>query len=281
MHIPSERIYQRMCVEAASIWFVPANGGDDCSLLVKAPTPTLKALTVGCPMRLLFGKKDHYLCVGARIEDMPDTPVLLSGAQIVEEEHEALIRALKQKTFPIFLFSEMNLCLASSSVEITEEDSSAVLKLLGDKDSLYSGDFNPDVSLAIDCFDASIDKTEARHNSHEIPVVEITPHVGEWAAMNIYFVNNHSSHKINISSEEEGEIFENTIWGSLESVFPTTLYKSPQVRHGDKQRELTDVFAYHEYGSFLIEAKDLRRLGRDHKAAIGRHEGNRRSVSSP
>ncbi len=257
MHIPSKRIYNRMCAEAASLWFVPANDGAEVSLLIKVPTPTLKALTVGCPMRLLFGKKDTYLCVGAEIEDMPDTPILLSGAQIVDEEQEALIRAMKQKIFPIFLFNEMNICLASSSVEIAEEDSLAVLKLLGDKDSLYCGDFNADVSLAIDCFDSSVDKTKTYPNSREIPVVEITPKVAAWKAMNVFFVNNSSYYGINISSEEEGETFENTIWGSLESVFPTTLYKSPQMRHGDKMREFTDVFAYHEYGSFLIEAKDL------------------------
>ena len=257
MHIPSERIYHRMRAETASIWFVPANDGTEPSLLVKVPTPTLKALIVGCPMQLLFGKKDNYLCVGARIEDMPDTPVLLSGAQIVDEEHESLIRAMKQKTFPIFLFNEMDICLASSSVDITEEDSSAVLKLLESKDSLYTGGFNPDVSLAIDCFDYSIDKTKTYPNSYEIPVVEIAPKVGAWETTNVFFINNRSYHGINISSEEEGATFENTIWGSLESVFPTTLYKSPQVQHGDKKREFTDVFAYHEYGSFLIEAKDL------------------------
>lgn len=257
MHIPSERIYGRMCVEAASIWFVPANDGTEVSLLIKVPTPTLKALTIGCPMQLLFGKKDAYLCIGARIEDMPDTPILLTSAQVVDEEHASLIRAIRQKTFPIFLFNEMNICLASSSVEITEADSLAVLKLLEDKDSLYSGDFNSDVSLAIDCFVSSVDKTKSYPNSFEIPVVEIVPKVDTWKTMNIYFINNSSYHGINISNEDEGTIFENTIWGALESVFPTTLYKSPQVQHGNKKREFTDVFAYHEYGSFLIEAKDL------------------------
>jgi hypothetical protein len=32
---------------------------------------------------------------------------------------------------------------------------------------------------------------------------------------------------------------------------------SPQIKVGEKTRELTDVLAYHEYGSFFIEAKDL------------------------
>lgn len=257
MHIPSERIYNQMRAEVASIWYVPANGGEEVSLLIKTPTPTLKALIMGCPIHLLFGKKDTYLCVGARIEDVPDTPIILSGAQIVREEHEALIRAMKQKTFPVFLFNEMDICLASSSIEITEADSLAVLKLLEHKDHLYSGEFNPDVSLAIDCFVSSVDRTRTYPNAYEIPIVEIEPNVENWKTVDVYFVNNDSFYGVNISSTGEGETFENTIWGSLESVFPTTLYKSPQVQHSDKKREFTDVFAYYEYGSFLIEAKDL------------------------
>jgi hypothetical protein len=52
-------------------------------------------------------------------------------------------------------------------------------------------------------------------------------------------------------------MFERAVWASLESVFPLTLHKSPQVKTGDKTRELTDVLTFYEYGSFLIEAKDL------------------------
>ncbi len=61
MHIPNEQIYHRMCAEAASMWFVPANDGTEASLLIKVPTPTLKALIAGCSMHLLFGKKDTYM----------------------------------------------------------------------------------------------------------------------------------------------------------------------------------------------------------------------------
>lgn len=258
MHIPSERVYNSMRSETASIWYVPAYDGEETtSLLIKAPTPTLKALIAGCPMQLLFGKKDTYLCTGTRIGDMPDTPLLLSRAQIAAEEHTALIQSMKRKKFPIFLFNEMDICLASSSIEITEHESLALLKLIENESSLYVGNFNDDVSLAIDCFVFSIDKSHAYPNAHVIPIVEIIPKAGEWKTNNICFLNNDSYYTINISNKNEGETFENTIWGSLESVFPTTLYKGPQVQHGDKRREFTDVFAYYEYGSFLIEAKDL------------------------
>lgn len=257
MHIPSERVYNRMRAEAASIWYVPANDGEETAFLIKAPTPTLKALIIGCPIQLLFGKKDNYLCIGVRIGDMPDTPLLLFGAQIVSEEHTALFQSMMQKSFPIFLFNEMDICIASSSINISEKDSATLFELTENENSLYVGDFNADVSLALDCFVSSVDKTQTYPNTHEIPIVEIVPKIGEWKTNDIYFYNNDSYYKINIANKTEGETFENTIWGSLESVFPTTLYKSPQVQHGDKTREFTDVFAFYEYGSFLIEAKDL------------------------
>lgn len=257
MHIPSEQIYNKMRAAAAALWYAPANDGEETALIIKIPTPTLKALIVGCPFQFFFGKKDSYLCIGARIEDMPDTPILLSGAQIVLEEHKALIQSIRQKKFPVFLFNEMDICLASSSIEITEKDSSALLELIGNESLLYTGEFNDNVSLAIDCFVSSIDKTRTYPNAHNIPIVEIVPKVSKWETNDIYFINNDSSYGINIANKTEGETFENTIWGSLESVFPTTLYKSPQVQYGNKKREFTDVFAFYEYGSFLIEAKDL------------------------
>lgn len=257
MHIPSERIYNSMRIEAASLWYVPANEGEETALIIKAPTPTIKALIMGCPIQLFFGKKDSYLCIGTKIEDMPDTPVLISKTQIDSEEHKALVKSISQKSFPVFLFNEMNICVASSSIQINEKDSSSLLELIKSENTLYSGNINDNVSNALDCFIFSIDKTQIFPQAHEIPVIEITPQIGEWKTNNIYFYNNKSYHGINITNKNEGQTFENTIWGSLESIFPTTLYKSPQVQHGNKKREFTDVFAHYEYGNFFIEAKDL------------------------
>ena len=257
MHIPSDRVYNKMRAEAASIWYVPANNGEDIAVLIKAPTPTLKAIILGCSIKLLFGKKDCYLCAGVQVEDVPDIPLLLSGAQIVLEEHEALFGLLLRKEAPIFLFNEMDICVASSTISISEKEVSSLHTLLGKQYSLYVGEFNDDVSFAVDCFVVSIDKTQVYPKAYNIPIVEVTPKIGEWMSNNINFIANDSSCNINISSQMEGATFENTIWGALESVFPNTLYKSPQIQHGEKTREFTDVFAYHKYGSFLIEAKDL------------------------
>lgn len=95
MHIPSARIYNKMCSADAALWYVPANEGKETAFIIKAPTPAIKALIAGCPFQLIFGKTNSYLCRGVRIEDMPDTPILISGAQIVDGEHKALIKSIK------------------------------------------------------------------------------------------------------------------------------------------------------------------------------------------
>lgn len=102
-----------------------------------------------------------------------------------------------------------------------------------------------------------MDNTQAYPSVHTIPLVDIPATLGHWRTNHVSFVGFRVHHTITIDDHNEGEMFERAVWSSLESVFPLTLYKSAQVKIGDKTRELTDVLAFYEYGSFLIEAKDL------------------------
>ena len=242
--------------EIASLWYVPANDGNETALIIKAPTPAIKAAILGCPLKLFFGKEDAYLCKAVMIEDVPGSPVVISGVQIEAEEHQALLKSVQQKSFPVFLFNEMDICVASSIIQLNLNDSEKILSFIK-SEKLYSGNFDSLASAVLDCFEYTLDKTLPYQNVHEMDIVDIAPDVGEWKTNKIYFLNQAIAQKIDIAEKDEGEIFERTIWGSLESVFPTTLYKSPKVKIGEKTRELTDVYAYYEYGSFLIECKDL------------------------
>ena len=256
MHIPSEKVYNKMRSEIASLWYVPANDGNETALIIKAPTPTIKAAILGCPLKLFFGKEDAYLCKAVMIEDVPGSPVIISGVQIEAEEHQALLKSVQQKSFPVFLFNEMDICVASSIIQLNLNDSEKILSFIK-SEKLYSGNFDSLASAVLDCFEYTLDNALPYQNVHEMDIVEIAPDIGEWETNKIYFLNQAIAQKTDIAEKDEGEIFERTIWGSLESVFPTTLYKSPKVKIGEKTRELTDVYAYYEYGSFLIECKDL------------------------
>ena len=257
MHIPSARVYKEMRSEEASLWYVPANEGKELAFLIKAPTSSIKALIAGCPLKLVFGKKDTYLCTGVKILDMPDAPVIISGLQRESEEHSSLIRALRERKFPVFLFNEMDVCLAWTNVELVEEDTYGVLDFLGQESQLYVGPFTKEASHALDCFCFSMDNTNTYPGAHIISTLEIAATLEQWQISYNYFYGIHDYQIVTIDDKDEGAMFERAIWASLESVFPLTLYKNPQVKVGTNMRELTDVFSFYTYGSFLIEAKDL------------------------
>jgi len=256
MHIPSERVYRHMRSESASLWIVPAND-DELALLIKAPSSAIKGLIAGCPMHLLFGRKGSYLSTGVRILDMPDAPMLISGLQLETEEHQALARLLQERHIPVFLFNEMDICLAWTNLELTETDTSKISELVQQSEALYVGPFTPECSHVLDCFCHSADPTQTYEGASSIPIVDVNVSLEPWRSNHVSFIGVHDHHRITINDKNEGEMFERAIWASLESVFPLTLYKCPQVKIGAKTRELIDVFAFHEHGSFLIEAKDL------------------------
>lgn len=149
------------------------------------------------------------------------------------------------------------MCLASSSAEISENVATSILNLLSQNCTLYSGNINEQTNFALDCFQYSLNKKKQTENVLEIPIVEVAPDIDEWITSAIHFINQDSYNTINLTSNNEGKNFENTIWEALEPVFSKTLFKEPKLQHGINRKEFTDIFAYHEYGSFIIEAKDL------------------------
>ncbi|HEY9274615.1 hypothetical protein [Achromobacter sp.] len=260
-----------MRAEEVSLWVVPANGGEELAFLIKAPTSAIKALLAGCRLDLLFGRHGTYLCAGARIHDMPDAPMLISSVQREQEEHGALKRLLREQKTPVFLFNEMDACLAWTNMEISESDASEVAKIVNDEPALYVGPFTKDCSHALDCFCYSNDPSQRYPGATKIPLIDIQSMLEAWRVNHVSYMGVRTHQTITIDDLNEGEMFERAVWASLESVFPLTLHKSPQVQIGEKVRELTDVLSFYQYGSFLIEAKDLSVL----QAGYGRSQDRR------
>lgn len=257
MHIPSQRVLREMRSEPASIWFVPANDGTEIALLIKAPTTSIKAVLAGCDMALVFGLHDKFLCTAARIFDVPGHPLFISGVQRYAEEHEALKELLLRRTSPTFFFNEMDVCVAWANLSLTEQCAQDVSTFIGQFEQLYVGDFSKEANHSLDCFCYTSDSTQALNNAEKIPLLEIHPTYDTWISNHISFIGEHEHHTLQLTHTNEGEMLERAIWGSLESAFSKNLYKAPQIRGGAKLRELSDILAWHEFGTFLIEAKDL------------------------
>lgn len=198
MHIPSKRVYNEMRSEEFSLWCVPANGGDEIAFLIKTPTSSIKALVSGCPMELVFGIKEHYLCIGVQIEDMPDTPVFICKLQKHSEEHDALMRALEQRFFPLFLYNEMDVCLAWTNIKMSEQNAKAVKDFLGQVKNFYTGPYVNETSHVLDCFTYSVDKRNTYSNVQIISTCKIDTNLEKWRILQNYFYSAHESHSITI-----------------------------------------------------------------------------------
>jgi len=190
--------------------------------------------------------------------DISDAHLLISGSQRYAEEHLALLRLTLERRVPLFLFNELDVCLASTNLQLTEKAASQITNLIGEISSLYEGPFSAECKDALDCFCYSVDKTDIYQGASIIPLLEVSTTLGDWQVNQISFLGFRDCQTISIDNDDEGAIFERAIWASMESVFPMTLYKNPKVKSFNKTRELTDVIAFYEYGSFLIEAKDLK-----------------------
>jgi hypothetical protein len=257
MHIPSKRIYSEIRSEEAGLWFVPANGGEETAIIIKAPTSVLKSIISGCHLRFAFGIKLNYLCCGARIYDIPDAPIFTCNVQRHFEEHKALNRFILEKRSPLFLFNELDVCVAWSDVSVSAESSENISALVSPIEKHYCGSFTTQASLALDDFCFSIDPAQKYSSATKIETIQIEVEHGPWTSNSVSFIGNIELKTIILSEPDEGVTLEKNIWAALESVFPLGLYHSPRVSIGNKIRELTDILTSYHYGSFLFEAKDV------------------------
>ncbi|MEX2491668.1 MAG: hypothetical protein WD425_07885 [Nitrospirales bacterium] len=253
----AERIYSELKSENANIWYIADKFGS--KVMIKAPEISLKAILRGCRLSFIFGGDDItetiFFHAGIKIYDDVQQPLIVTGILRYRDEHSSLETILKNKSTPLQLFNELDVCVATGKITIKKEEAQRILSLLGEIDSLYSGEFKQSTIASLDRFDESINKAHDGNSTLIIHVDEINPNISDWVTMNNHFCGEREHYQINIDSADEGFILEGQIWYSLDSAFGNHLYKGPQINKNGKQRELTDVLAYYELGLFLIESK--------------------------
>jgi hypothetical protein len=245
--------------EDASIWFLPSTDNNPV-ILIKASTPILKSIVSGSPVELLFGKENadigRYLCTGVLVKDAIP-PVFFYGLQRRTEEHESLLSILRMVETSIFLFNELDICVAWTKAIFDKELRDQVSEFVGSCSELYVGEFNEIGSHFLDNFGYTLDETLYLPDLKKIQHVSLLGKFMAWKFINNFFVGLGDRSKLCLKDKDEGKGFEDSIWSSLECVFPSAIFKRPIVLCNGGERELTDVVTYYKYGSFLIEAKAL------------------------
>lgn len=268
MHFPSLRINEQLQSTSSGIWFTPANDGNEIAILIKTTTSIIKSITSGSKINFVFGDIQGILCSGVTIFDIPESPAFIYNAILHTEEHVALNEFLNSLTAPLFIFNELDVCVAWCDIKIDNNEDVTILA--GDIKNKYVGEFTDTCSTSLDNFFNSVFPTQQSEFTDIYKTILINVECSSWQINQIDFIGNFDVKTLIINESDEGSTLEKSIWSSLESVFPLSLYHSPLVRIGEKDRELTDILTFHEYGSFLFEAKDFSVLNRNTNPTLER-----------
>lgn len=227
------------------------------TLLVKGSTLLLKYIVLGVPLSFHLARVSGHLLYAFTAYDDPSKPAMLWSVVENEAEATALQRLVSDEPCPIFLFNELAINVAQSTVKacfhseandwirnavLGKIDYTAVTEKAGRLlERAFKGTATPDELLSSEI--VSIDK---------------------WHAVFNHFITSHGNDSpIDLFSRDEGGQQEQLAIWLTDSLHPRGVHYSPQIPKGNGTRELTDILLSHENGAIFIESKALTIFNRD------------------
>jgi hypothetical protein len=260
MHILASHIRSEFlaCPQLVRLDFAQGLYGAEPTLLIKGSTLLLKYIVLGARMQFAFAKLDDRLLYGLKIYDDTQKPALLWSVLERKEEKRALISLARGKNCETFLFNEIAVNVAQSSlvVDFAGADVTALVQdaVTGqaDHDELKRSN-----STILDRLH------NASQSAHGIVVANVS-NSAQWTPLkNTLITNSATASLIDLFDTDEGKQQEQIGVWLTDNLHPTGAYYSPQVPKGKQTRELTDILLTYQFGSFLIESKALSLFARD------------------
>lgn len=255
------RIYNELRHETASIWYISDSYGS--KVMIKVPSPSIKAIVKGCKMEFLFGRDNHktpnYFHIGAKIYDDPINYQSVLCAQRFLFEYYSIAKIMHLEEVQIQFYNELSAFQAFGRLRFKEKDRHNIHSLLGNPKNIYSGAFDDKVSQSLDHFQFSVglDFIPADEQPKELETLVIEGEISGLTITKNFFYNDSGSVGLSIDNSDEGSTLEDEVFITMASIFGKDICKSPRIPHKNATRELTDILAYSEYGIFLVEAKAL------------------------
>lgn len=176
-------------------------------------------------------------------------------------ESEAEVRALQalisDEPSPIFLFNELALNVAWSTVKASfPSDVNGWIR----NATLGKVDYTTITEEADDLLERAFKGTTTPDELLSTEIVSIE----EWHAVFNHFITSHGCNSpVDLFSRDEGGQQEKLAVWLTDSLHPRGVHHSPQIPKGNGTREFTDILLSHEYGALLIESKALTVFNRD------------------
>ncbi len=227
------------------------------TLLVKGSTLLLKYIVLGARLRFHLARVSGRLLYAFTAYDDPSKPAMLWSVVENEAEVAALQGLVSNEPSPIFLFNELALNVAWSTVE-----ASFPSKVNGWISNATLG--KVDYTAITEEVDDLLERVfKGATIPDELLSAEIVP-IEEWHAVFNHFITSHGSDSpVDLFSRDEGGQQEQLAVWLTDSLHPRGVHHSPQIPKGNGTRELTDILLSHEYGALLIESKALAVFNRD------------------
>lgn len=227
------------------------------TLLVKGSTLLLKYIVLGAQLRFHLARLSGRLLYAFTTYDDPSKPATLWSILENEAEVTALRGLVSDEPSPIFLFNELALNVAWSTVKASFPSE---VNCWINNATLGKVDYTAITEEAGDLLERAFKGTTT---SDELLSAEIVP-IEEWHAVFNHFITSHGSDSpVDLFSRDEGGQQEKLAVWLTDSLHPRGVHHSPQIPKGNGTRELTDILLSHEYGAVLIESKALTVFNRD------------------
>lgn len=229
------------------------------TLLVKGSTLLLKYMVLDARLRFHLARVNGRLVYAFTVYDDPSKPAMLWSVVESEAEVKALQGLVSGEASPIFLFNELALNVAWSTVQAASLPSEVNGWI--SNATLEKVDYTTITEAVDDLLERAF---KGATTSDELLSAEIV-RIEEWHAVFNHFITSHGSSDspVDLFSRDEGGQQEQLALWLTDSLDPRGVHHSPQIPKGNGTRELTDILLSHKYGALLIESKALSVFNRD------------------
>ena len=259
MYIPSQFVSLSIESESYGVWAESYHKGCKSALLVKIPSTTIKSILQGATVEIIVGETTSQvtnISIALMVEDAPANPFHAVITCRDQREIHGIINLLKHGKFSLTLYDETNTPVVSGEGFIHPKEGMTT-KRFSQESRFSTVDSLQTANIVLDSFSHSIDsrhKPKPRYSTvierHQLNLTKLIP-------MLIVQVSEFGTMVRKIDSIEEGLTQEQQLASCLEILFGSNVYHSPKVIKGKHKRELTDVLAFDDRCSYLIESKAL------------------------
>jgi hypothetical protein len=269
--IPSKALEAVLDKARVGVWIELLHDGR-IALVCKIPETIIKALHRGAGCSFLLSvvraKRLDILCLGLRVQDEPEHPFTATHLSLSPEDLALLKEILACRGTTLHCLNELNHPVLSASCSLESAAAQSTLKWLNSTNPYLltptgripqPSDMLGIVDLALDRFQKEVYRSESENPSTFIKMTGRIPLALEiWRPQEVFEVSpTVQGGPFRIDDEDEGKKLEMLLHLPIDTIYPSSTYRSPTVRDGSTTRELTDVLGFDAKFICLLESKAL------------------------